>query len=492
MSEKSLLSSKFLFYTITVSTLLFILSSLFFLQRNESSFTSNLVRKLILPRTDIKNDRFGRTDSKPVSCGLTRDVLKVFMYDLPSEFHFGILNWHSKGSEIWPDVKTISSVPSYPGGLNRQHSVEYWLTLDLLASEIPEIKRPCRATRVKNSVEADIVFVPFFSSLSYNRKSKLRGNETTSVDRLLQERLVEFLKSREEWKRFDGRDHLIVAHHPNSLLYARNSLGSAMFVLSDFGRYTSSIANLEKDVIAPYIHVVKSISNNESAPFENRPVLAYFQGAIYRKDVSAFFRVLKSFVCVAISMMLLSLISTNSNVSLQGGTIRQELYNLLKDEKDVHFAFGTVKGNGTKQTGKGMASSKFCLNIAGDTPSSNRLFDSIVSHCVPVIISDQIELPFEDTIDYSGFSVFVHSSEAVKKGFLVNLLRGITEDQWKKKCERLKEVVRYFEYQFPSQHGDSVDMIWSAVSHKLSSLHFDVHRQNRYRRSETFARSQST
>lgn len=284
MSEKSLLSSKFLFYTITVSTLLFIVSSLFFLQRNESSFTSSLVRKLMIhPRTDIKNENFEQIDTK---CDRNRGVLKVFMYDLPSEFHFGILNWHSKGSEIWPNVKNISTVPSYPGGLNRQHSVEYWLTLDLLASEIPEIKRPCSAVRVKNSVEADIVFVPFFASLSYNRKSKIRGNETISVDRLLQERLVEFLKSQDEWKRFDGKDHLIIAHHPNSLLYARNFLGSAMFVLSDFGRYPSAIANLEKDIIAPYLHVVKTISSNESAPFEKRPVLAYFQGAIYRKDVS--------------------------------------------------------------------------------------------------------------------------------------------------------------------------------------------------------------
>lgn len=283
MSEKSLLSSRFLFYTITVSTLLFICSSLFFLQRNESSFTSSLVRKLILPRTDIKNEDFRQIYTK---YGRNRDVLKVFMYDLPSEFHFGILNWHSKGSEIWPNVKNISSVPSYPGGLNRQHSVEYWLTLDLLASEIPEIKRPCSAIRVKSSLEADIVFVPFFASLSYNRKSKLRGNETISIDRLLQERLVEFLKSQDEWKRLDGKDHLIIAHHPNSLLYARNYLGSAMFVLSDFGRYSSAIANIEKDIIAPYLHVVKTISNNESAPFEKRPVLAYFQGAIYRKDVS--------------------------------------------------------------------------------------------------------------------------------------------------------------------------------------------------------------
>ncbi|KAF3521746.1 hypothetical protein F2Q69_00050346 [Brassica cretica] len=56
--------------TITASTLLLIVSSLFFLQRNDSSFTSSLVRKLILPSTDIKNERTG---TKPVSCG----VLKV-------------------------------------------------------------------------------------------------------------------------------------------------------------------------------------------------------------------------------------------------------------------------------------------------------------------------------------------------------------------------------------------------------------------------------
>ena len=61
----------------------------------------------------------------------------------------------------------------------------------------------------------------------------------------------------------------------------------------------------------------------------------------------------------------------------------------------------SVAGNGIEQATQGMRSSKFCLNIAGDTPSSNRLFDSIVSHCVPVTISDEIELQFEDVIDYS-------------------------------------------------------------------------------------------
>lgn len=47
-----------------------------------------------------------------------------------------------------------------------------------------------------------------------------------------------------------------------------------------------------------------------------------------------------------------------------------------------------------------MRRSIFCLNPAGDTPSSARLFDAIVSGCIPVIVSDELELPFEGILDY--------------------------------------------------------------------------------------------
>lgn len=97
----------------------------------------------------VKNEQ---TDAKPVSWGLRRRCVKgCLMYDLPSEIHFWLLNWHWKGYEAWPNVKNISTIPSYAGGLNRQHSVEYCRTLDLLASETPEVKKPCSSTRVKSS-----------------------------------------------------------------------------------------------------------------------------------------------------------------------------------------------------------------------------------------------------------------------------------------------------------------------------------------------------
>ncbi|KAG8379188.1 hypothetical protein BUALT_Bualt07G0062300 [Buddleja alternifolia] len=399
--------------------------------------------------SEYPNTENATNEQEKLLCDKNRALLRVYMYDLPPKFHFGLLGWKGSANQTWPNVSHRNKIPSYPGGLNLQHSNEYWLTLDLLSSTTENVVRPCSAIRVHNSSEADIVFVPFFSSLSYNRNSKRQGKQKGNYDRLLQEELVEFLHSRNEWKSLDGRDHLIVAHHPNSLLFARKILSSCMFVLSDFGRYPSKIANLEKDVIAPYKHMVRTIADEKSASFDERRILVYFQGAIYRKD---------------------------------GGAIRQVLYQLLKDEKDVHFTFGSVRSNGINEAGRGMVSSKFCLNIAGDTPSSNRLFDAIASHCVPVIISDEIELPYEDVLDYSEFCVFVHAADALKKGYLLNLLRGVSREKWTKMWETLKKISGHFEYQYPSQRGDAVDMIWQTVSRKKVETELNVHRKKRYRR----------
>ncbi|KAH6824369.1 Exostosin family protein [Perilla frutescens var. hirtella] len=493
VSEKKMLPSRHLSCLIAISVFLLISSSLSLIEFSDTSLTPNSVFQFIsldnasagtksnakddikgirvieIERIDNRSTIVSEVDSQDSqgfdrkkveeepesyrrsSCDKRRALLRVYMYDLPPEFHFGLLGWRGSGNQTWPSVDDRSRIPSHPGGLNLQHSAEYWLTLDLLASNTANVIRPCSAIRVKDSSKADVVFVPFFSSLSYNRHSKRQGKHNVSLDRLLQERLVEFLKGRKEWKQFGGRNHLILAHHPNSMLFAREKLGSAMFVLADFGRYPTEIANIEKDVIAPYKHMVRTIPAANSPSFSERPILVYFQGAIFRKD---------------------------------GGAIRQELFYLLKDEKDVHFTFGSVQAHGISKAGRGMASSKFCLNIAGDTPSSNRLFDAIASHCVPIIISDDIELPFEDVLDYSEFCIFIRASDALKKGYLLNLLRGINQEEWTKMWGKLKEIVRHIEYQYPSQPNDAVDMIWQTVYRKKTLTQLNLHRSTRYNRSQ--------
>ncbi|KAJ3681003.1 hypothetical protein LUZ60_015492 [Juncus effusus] len=445
---------------LVISSMLFLCSSSRpqFIDRNLST-NHKLLSILETKNTHLKNPQKQQENQlenqNSNKCDFQTAKLKIYMYDLPSEFHFGLLGWKPdpNSNSVWPDLR--QKIPAYPGGLNLQHSIEYWLTLDLLSSTDPYRTGPCTAIRVSDPNQADLIFVPFFSSLSYNRHSKVLPDEKISLNKLLQQKLVQYLSNQEIYKKSEGRDHVIVAHHPNSLLDARSVLYSSVFILSDFGRYNPNVANLEKDVIAPYKHLARSYVN-DSAGFDDRPTLLYFRGAIYRKE---------------------------------GGNIRQELYYLLRNEKSVEFAFGSIGANGVHKASLGMHASKFCLNIAGDTPSSNRLFDAVVSHCVPVIISDEIELPFEDVLDWSEFCVFVRAEDAVREGWLVEKLRGVGREDWTRMWERLKEVDRYFEYKYPSEKDDAVQMIWQTLARKVPSIRQNVHRLRRFAR---FERNENT
>ncbi|KAL8527411.1 hypothetical protein ACS0TY_005319 [Phlomoides rotata] len=84
---------------------------------------------------------------------------------------------------------------------------------------------------------------------------------------------------------------------------------------------------------------------------------------------------------------------------------------------------------------------KECIHPAGDIPSACRLFDAIVSLCVPVIVSDYIELPFEDVINYRKIAIFVDTNTAVKPGQLVKLLRRVDPEEILEFQKELQKVI---------------------------------------------------
>jgi len=63
---------------------------------------------------------------------------------------------------------------------------------------------------------------------------------------------------------------------------------------------------------------------------------------------------------------------------------------------------------------KEMTSSIFCLAPLGYALWNFRLFESIIMGCIPVIIADNIELPFEKDIDYRQFTVKVRAAKAFR------------------------------------------------------------------------------
>ncbi|GMJ13282.1 hypothetical protein like AT1G67410 [Hibiscus trionum] len=381
----------------------------------------------------------------PLSICAAGRPLRVYMYDLPRKFNFAMMD--SRYSEDSGPV-TMENLPRWPadGGVRRQHSVEYWLMASLLY--VGEGGEEREAVRVSDPETADAYFVPFFSSLSVNTHGHNMTDPATEVDRGLQAELVEFLRQSKYYQRSGGRDHVIPMTHPNAFRFHRQQLNASILIVVDFGRYPRNLSTLNKDVVSPYVHVVESFTDDDPPdPYENRTTLLFFQGNTVRKDQ---------------------------------GKIRVKLAKVLNGSgADVHYKKSIATPSNIKMSTKGMRLSKFCLHPAGDTPSSCRLFDAIVSHCVPVIVSDRIELPFEDEIDYTEFSVFFSMKEALEPGHLVNQLRQFPKDRWVEMWKRLKQISHHYEFQYPPRKEDAVYMLWRQVKHKLPGVQLAIHRNTR-------------
>ncbi|CAI5528378.1 unnamed protein product [Closterium sp. Naga37s-1] len=96
------------------------------------------------------------------------------------------------------------------------------------------------------------------------------------------------------------------------------------------------------------------------------------------------------------------------------------------------------------------------LPLAGDTSSSCRLFDAMLSGCIPLIISDALDPPFEDVIDYSTFSLLLPAALAVRPGYILGVLHAQTEAVWRQQWEAMRKVAHHFIYSFPPRPGGAV------------------------------------
>ncbi|KAL2494089.1 putative arabinosyltransferase ARAD1 [Forsythia ovata] len=366
--------------------------------------------------------------------------VKIYMYDLPRRFTYGVIESYAaaRGGELVENDALLK----YPGN---QHSAEWYLFSDL--NRLSEDRIDSAVTRVMDPEDADLFYVPFFSSLSLVvnpiRPANANGpaDRPTYNDDQMQEALMEWLEEQVYWKRNNGWDHVFICQDPNALYKVIDRVKNGVLLVSDFGRLGRNQASLVKDVILPYSHRINTY--NGDVGVENRKSLLFFMGNRYRKE---------------------------------GGKIRDLLFQVLEKEKDVIIKHGAQSRESRRAATQGMHTSKFCLHPAGDTPSACRLFDAIVSLCVPVIVSDYIELPFEDVINYRNIAVFVDSNTAVKPGYLVKLLRRLSTERVLEFQKELKKVKRYFEYEDPN---GTVKEIWRQVSSKLPLTKLMINRDKR-------------
>ncbi|XP_059667393.1 probable arabinosyltransferase ARAD1 [Cornus florida] len=366
-------------------------------------------------------------------------AIKVYVYDMPAKFTYDLL-WLFRNS--YKETSNLTSNGSPVHRLIEQHSIDYWLWRDLIAPESERLLK--NVVRVKRQEEADLFYIPFFTTISFFLLEKQQC-------KALYREALKWVADQPAWKRSEGRDHILPVHHPWSFKSVRRFMKNAIWLLPDMDStgnwYKPGQVYLEKDLILPYVTNVdlcdaKCLSLTES----KRSTLLFFRGRLKRNA---------------------------------GGKIRAKLVAELSSAEGVVIEEGTAGEAGKEAAQNGMRKSTFCLNPAGDTPSSARLFDAIVSGCIPVIISDELELPFEGILDYRKIALFVSSSDAVQPGWLVTFLRSISPAQIRVLRMNLAKYSRHFLYSHPAQPLGPEDLVWRMMAGKLVNIKLHTRRSQR-------------
>ncbi len=93
-------------------------------------------------------------------------------------------------------------------------------------------------------------------------------------------------------------------------------------------------------------------------------------------------------------------------------TLRNKLRRLLKTTGKRVSGHRIVVGGRKDTYAQEMLDSLFCLVPRGNTPWTRRLFDAIMSGCIPVVLSNAIVFPFESDLDWSLFTLKLPESFA--------------------------------------------------------------------------------
>ncbi|KAF3496286.1 hypothetical protein DY000_02057246 [Brassica cretica] len=226
------------------------------------------------------------------------------------------------------------------------------------------------------------------------------------------------------WNQSNGADHFMVSCHD----WAPDVPGSNPEFFKDFIRglcnaNTSEGFKPNIDFSIPEINIPKG---KLKPPFmgqnpENRTILAFFAGRAH-------------------------------------GYIREILFSYWKGkDKDIQVYDNLTKGQNYHEL---IGHSKFCLCPSGYEVASPREVEAIYSGCVPVVISDNYSLPFNDVLDWSKFSVAIPVKQISE---IKKILQEIPHDKYLQMHKNVMKVRRHFMVNRPAQPFDVFHMILHSV-----------------------------
>lgn len=311
---------------------------------------------------------------------------KVYVYDLPAQFH----------SELAKQQRRC---------IYDQYGTEIRIHEMLMRSPM----------RTANPAEAEFFFVPIYPECYLFRANQMYGKEGLSLtNKWYLEALRIVTHQHPWWNRTQGRDHFFVfagARGPHIFKDWKKHIKKAIFMTPEGDRTLSEQFNTWKDIVIPGLEPERefwsgALRNRE--PKEQKYV-GYFRGTIHNKGGKSYSK-----------------------------GIRIKMEDRVRGDPEVVFTEASGQCNKACYRDE-MRKSTFCLCPRGWSPWTLRAYQGMMAGCIPVILADEIEFPYENFMEWRNLTVKIPESRAEDT---MDILRAIPQEVIDRKKAAIDEVWR--------------------------------------------------
>ncbi|KZV48996.1 putative glycosyltransferase [Dorcoceras hygrometricum] len=277
----------------------------------------------------------------------------------------------------------------------------------------------------KDPSEADLFFLPFsIARLRHDPRVGISG-----IQDFVKDYISKISSEYPYWNRSGGADHFYVACHSigrSAMEKAVEVKLKAIQIVCSSSYYLSSYI-AHKDASLPQIWPRQDNPPNLE---RERSKLAFFAG------------------------------SMNSPV-------RTKLLEEWRHDPEISVHFGHLKTPYSEE----LLRSKFCLHVKGFEVNTARIGDALYYGCVPVVIANHYDLPFEDILNWKSLSIIVATLDIP---LLKKILGGVSTEKYLGLQKNVLKARKHFQWHVSPVDYDAFYMVMYELWLRRSSLRITV------------------
>ncbi|KAH6806206.1 hypothetical protein C2S53_011514 [Perilla frutescens var. hirtella] len=143
--------------------------------------------------------------------------------------------------------------------------------------------------------------------------------------------------------------------------------------------------------------------------------------------------------------------------------VREKLLQVWKNDSQISVHFDHLNTSYSDE----LLRSKFCLHVKGFEVNTARIGDALYYGCVPVIIANHYDLPFQDILNWRSFSIVVATLDIP---LLKKILEAISVEEYSILRSNLLKVRKHFQWNLSPVDYDAFYMVMYELWLRRSSL----------------------